>query len=182
MKCAPVTDVRRTSCLALAFLLLIVAATPSAADYFTIYADEARQICALTDNGAGSLVSVYVWHMGGKAVGTRFGISPPIGTTWAFVGFENPFGQIATSAADIALNYGVCIDGDTYLGVASWISTTPASPCSVIAVWPITVTDCALVEHDGIFSQPMIVNPDYACHCFDATAPATWGSVKALYR
>lgn len=170
--------------LAIAFLSLIIVATPCVAGiaYFRVAGDQAGTVCALTDNGAGSLVSVYVWHMGGGATGSHFGISPPAGATWAFVEFQNPFGQIPASSTDITLNYGTCIDADTYLGVASWISTVPAPSCSDIAVWPNTITDCAFVEHSGIFSQPMIVNSIVGCPCVSAIEPTTWGSVKALYR
>jgi hypothetical protein len=177
--------------LAIVVLSLLFLQVPCLAGsgYLLVSGDATGSVCELTDNGGGTIISVYVIHKlapGDEAAGSHFLVVPAVGSTWSFLSFQSAFASIPAGVTDIALGYGSCLTESTHIGTSLWLSTNPAPPCATLSLSlpedGKVIADCAFNEIGG-FIQPMIVNTELGpCHCYDATEPATWGSVKALYR
>jgi hypothetical protein len=157
-----------------------------------IYADEHAGMTCITDPGGGALLTMYVVHHlypGDGATACDFRIEPPASASWTYLAFVSPFASIGNVDTGITVGYGGCQTATFSVGAVLWTSTVASGPCGVIALLnggsgAITVSDCLFGEHTLSNPGHATANPSSACaNCGDiATVPATWGSVKALYR
>jgi hypothetical protein len=177
--------------LVLASMLLEIAVSPALADWIGVFDDPAGLDCEATDVTAG-IKFVYVVHQTfAGATGLEFRVDADQ-TTFSYVSTQIGVGFVSFGEANtgISIAYNECVTGTFVACRVGYDVLGTTAPCAhVILVenpWgvpPVRIyTDCVGDPKPFVGGQ-LIVNANESCRCdIDAVEPATWGSIKALYR
>ncbi len=180
--------------------LLALTVTGVSADVIAIYGDTLHVDCGVVDcpDDEISLLVFYVFHYSASgALGSRF--RAPYQSCLAeyeFVRDNRPFaGTVGNSQLGVEVPYGTCLTGWTHILTIYFHDpgNLGSPPCCQFPVLPhpssstgeIEILDCtnSWVSADG---APAIVRAGPSCPCSIPTGilegPATWGSIKALFR
>ncbi|HEX6791743.1 MAG TPA: hypothetical protein VF247_10575 [Candidatus Krumholzibacteria bacterium] len=179
-----------------ALITALFGSRPVAAQYapgnITAFADPTGTSCSITDQTPGPF-NVYVFHTNfGGMYGVNFRVSESGGfhATYLSETLEAP-GHYGDFRNGIDLVYGACRNGPVLLGTISYEGHGTSESCSYLDIvgwhypWPET-GDCIFMDYPAPPLGKLYVNPQPGlCQPWCgvvATAPATWGKVKALYR
>jgi hypothetical protein len=169
-------------------LIVLIGAmgVPARAGRLQIYSDAALTDCTLSD-AVSATVNIYVadydWD---GSTGARFRIAASNGFTGVWLGETSPFTTVGTSPTDFSVGYANCMVGK-WLILKMTYQLFGSSACSTLSIAPAVgfpvqfCTYCSFGEYPCWGFDDLHVNCGGNCSPV-ATAPATWGKIKSLYR
>jgi len=181
--------------LMLASMLLAIAVSPAlASDWIGAFEDPAGFDCEMTDVAAGSKFVYIVHHTDAGSTGSEFLVNADQ-TTFSYASTQIGAGFFALGEANtgISIAYNACVTGTFGTFVACRVTYDilgTTAPCARVildedpnAVPPVRIYADCLGGFKPFVGGQLTVNPNGSCSCGDfAVEPATWGSIKALYR
>ena len=178
---------------ALVAVILGVFATPAlGAHSIGIYADPGALSCEISDPGGAVMKTFYVVTTNATQVpfgGSVWKLEWDAGMTMTWVGDDaSPYFSVGNARDGISIAYSPCQGGTFKIDTVTMMSFGTSAPCSRFRLAPHPTQGGPKSLSCGGFSPlPIvpgegIVNANPTCSCNVATAPTTWGSVKALYR
>ena len=176
--------------LMLASVLLAIAVSPAPAQWIGVFDDPGGLDCTTTDVAVGSK-SVYIVHStGAGATGLEFLLNAEQ-TTFSYVSTVIGAGFFSLGEANtgISIAYNECLTGNFVACRVNYDTFGTTAPCARImldedpnAVPPVRIyADCVGNPRSFVGGQ-LTVNSKNCDTCDFAVEPATWGSIKALYR
>lgn len=172
--------------LMLCALLLIALPQIAAADHIGVYSDASGSGCMIAPGISTTSAVVHKFSLG--AVGSRFRVAFPPGTTVYAFNTWNAYPAVGDVQTGIGVAYGTCLQGSWAVGtfVADY---APGAVCmhSAIGFPTINYFDCNFDELPASGSGASVGSPCGAHNGGPACGPvavesSTWGSVKSLYR
>jgi hypothetical protein len=181
--------VRHMKKLMLTSVVLAVAVSPALAfDWLGVFEDQAGFDIAITDVVAGSKSVYIVHHSDAGATFSEFLVNANQ-TTFTYVSTEIGVGFLSLGEANtgIMIAYPNCLLGTFVACKVNYDALGTTAPCALItmdedpnAVPPARIYVDCLGNARSFLGGQLVVNPDLSCDP-NATQPATWGSIKALY-
>ena len=176
--------------LALTAVLLAAAASSALATHsIGIFADQAGLNCEIADPGGATPKTIYIIHLNEVygVIGSAWQLVWDPGMTMVYVSDDaTPLYKVGNAQDGASISYLQCTTGTLLIDRVTFMSYGTSAPCSYFRLGPNptqghVMIDCGF-RYMQFVSGEAIVNANGSCSCNVATRPATWSSVKALYR
>lgn len=177
---------------ALVLVILAAFATPAlGAHSIGIYEDQGALNCEISDPGGAVTKTFYVVVTNAPIAfgGSVWKLEWDAGVTMTWIGDStSPYFSVGNAKDGVSIAYVPCEGGTFKIDAVTMMSFGTSAPCSRFRLVPHPTQGGPMSLTCGGFSPlPIIpgegiVNANGTCSCNVATAPTTWGGVKALYR